>query len=268
MIKINFSYEFYLNQNYIRKIIFFKKKISLKPNFITITYNNIKINRKIIIYFIKKKIKIFPHLVCKKNVKNFNYFLNLYYINNLKNILLIKGDEKKSDFYYSYNLINIIKKNYKNIYNIYFGIYPEFHPVNLLNYFDIKNIIIKKKFKYKKSIFITQYFYNFESYYYFLENLKKNRKNLKISIGIIIIENFKKLLSFSKICKAEIPIWFFKKINNNFDKNFFKKINKEVVINLIIKIIKFKKRRIHIYTMNNLNISNNISENLNNILNI
>ncbi|WP_259286191.1 methylenetetrahydrofolate reductase [Candidatus Nasuia deltocephalinicola] len=250
--------EFYLSKKNFLKIINLKKNINIKIKFITITYNNFKLNKKIINYFLKKKKKILPHIICKNNIKNFNYLINMYYINNIKNLMIIKGDEKISNFYYCYNFLNIIKNNYKNLFKIYLGLYAEFHQNNLNNIFDFKNNIIKKNI-FLKSIFISQYIYDFNSYCYFYDDLSKIKKNIKIIPGIMPINNLKKVISFSNICKSNLPVWLVKKLSNNFfKKKNFNKINIEINCNIIYKMNKFKINFIHFYTMNNTKLINNI----------
>ncbi len=182
----------------------------------------------------------------------------MYYINNSKNIMVIKGDEKLSNFYYCYNFLNIIKNNYRNIIKIYLGVYLEFHQNNLNNFNDFKNNIIKNNIFFK-SIFISQYIYDFESYCHFYDDLNKIKNNIKIIPGIMPINCLKKIISFSNICKANLPIWLIKKLLNNFlKKKNFNKINIEINCNIIFKMKKFKIKFIHFYTMNNTKIINNI----------
>ncbi len=199
-----------------------------------------------------------PHIICKNNIKNFNYLINMYYINNTKNVMIIKGDEKLSNFYYCYNFLNIIKNNYRNIIKIYLGVYVEFHQNNLNNFNDFKNNIIKNNIFFE-SIFISQYIYDFESYCNFYDDLNKIKNNIKIIPGIMPINCLKKIISFSNICKANLPIWLIKKLLNNFlKKKKFNKINIEINCNIIFKMKKFKIKLIHFYTMNNTKIINNI----------
>ncbi|QSF25351.1 hypothetical protein CU086_00805 [Candidatus Nasuia deltocephalinicola] len=85
----------------------------------------------------------------------------------------------------------------------------------------------------------------------------------------MLIFCLKKIISFSNICKNEIPIWILNKLQNDF-YNFknFKKLNLEIFYNFLLKIINFKLNLIHFYTMNNIYFTNIICENINNIINI
>ncbi|QND78550.1 5,10-methylenetetrahydrofolate reductase [Candidatus Nasuia deltocephalinicola] len=266
---IKFSIEFYINIYKIKEILNFNiSMVCLKPFFLTITYNKFNINKKVINYLIKNGLKVSPHIICKKKIRNFNYLLNSYFLINLKNLMIIKGDNSKNNYYYSYNILNLIKKNYINKFNVFLGDYAESHP-NSLNFLsNIKNNKIKNIVK-KNINFISQYFYNIESYYNFYDSLKKINYKIKLIPGIMFINDFYKIISFSNICKTELPLWIIKKINNNkFYKKEYKKINKEIILNLILKLLNFKVKILHFYSMNNLYLVNIICESLNNNLNL
>ncbi|XXS36732.1 MAG: methylenetetrahydrofolate reductase [Candidatus Nasuia deltocephalinicola] len=266
--KLNFSLEFFLNKNIILKILKIKNFFLLKPSFITITYNTYNINKKIINYLIKKKIFVFYHFICKKNFFNFLYFLNLYYINNLKNFLIIKGDQKKIDSYYSYNFLNLLKKNYKNKLNIALGCYFEQHRNSILNSIELKNNVLKNLII--KNIFlISQYTYNIDSYLYFFDNLNKIKYNLKILPSIMPIKNLKKIISFTNICRSELPLWILKLLNLKILKKFFfLKLNFEILINLVLKFLMFNKNKMHFYVMWDINFINQIFQKIKILINL
>lgn len=201
-----------------------------------------------------------PHIVCSNiSLIDFKNNLYFYYISNIRKILILKGDENNNN-YYSYNLINLVKKIFKNFFYIYSAIYCEFHN-NSFNYKnDIKNSFIKINFN---NIYnITQYFYNIDSYIYFIDDIKKIKfKKIILIPGVMPILSINQIIKFSNICKSEIPIWIIKRLNNfclNIDD--FKIITTEIIVNLILKLLNLKIKYIHFYTMNDL-------KNLNNILN-
>ena len=86
--------------------------------------------------------------------------------------------------------------------------------------------------------------------------------------GVIFSNCFKKIIFFSNICKSELPAWILKIFINNFFNEIIIKINIEIISNLIFKLIKLKIKNFHFYTINDLNFSNYINENLQNILNL
>lgn len=240
----------------------YKSKILFFPYFISITYNfNNKLgNINIIKYFLKKKINIMPHIICTNiNLLDFKNNLYFYHINNIKRILILKGDENINN-YYSYNLINLIKIIFKKFFFIYSALYCEFHN-NSFNYkSDIKNSFIKTNFS---NIYnITQYFYNIDSYLYFIDDIKKIKiKKIKLIPGVMPIFSINQIIKFSNTCKSEIPNWIVKRLNNFYlNINDFKIITNDILINLIFKLLNLKIKFIHFYTMNDL-------KNLNIILN-
>lgn len=199
-----------------------------------------------------------PHIICS-NISLFDFKNNLYfyYISNIKKILILKGDENINN-YYSYNLINLINKIFKNFFYIYSAVYCEFHN-NSFNYKnDIKNSFIKINFK---NIYnITQYFYNIDSYLYFIDDIKKIKlKKIKLIPGIMPILSINQIIKFSNICKSEIPTWIIKRLNNFYlSIDNFKIFTIDILINLIFKLLNLKIKFIHFYTMNNLKNLNNI----------
>lgn len=159
-------------------------------------------------FLIKKNINIMPHISCANiNINNFKKNIYFYYINNIKKILILKGDENnnKKNNYYSYNLINLIKKIFLNFFEIYIAFYCEFN-FNSYNYkTDLKNSLLKINFNIKYSI--TQYFYNIDSYLYFFDDIKKMKNRTHFIIpGIMPILSVNQIIKFSNICKADLPL--------------------------------------------------------------
>ncbi|ASS47095.1 5,10-methylenetetrahydrofolate reductase [Candidatus Nasuia deltocephalinicola] len=263
-IELSFEIFPFKNNDLLKNFILFKKKILIYPYFISITFGaigkSISDNINTIKFFIKKNINIVPHISCiNLNLNNFKKNIYYYYINNIDKILILKGDEiNKKNNYYSYNLIKLIKYIFLNFFKIYIAIYCEFHN-NSYNYkFDLKNSIIKLNLKIKYAI--TQYFYNIDSYFYFFDDIKKIKKsNYYIIPGVMPIFSIKQIIKFSNLCNTDLPVWIEKRINNYyFNNNDLKKISYDIIINLFFKLIKFKIKYIHIYTMNNIYYINNI----------
>lgn len=232
----------------------YKKRILIKPYFISITTSQNNLNLNIIKFFIKNNINIIPHIICTNiTLIDFKNNLYFYYINNIKKILILKGDNNK-DFYYSYNLINLVKKNFNNFFYIYSAVYCESHNNSFNFKNDLKNSLIKINFN--NICNITQYFYNIESFLYFIDEIKKIKKKFLIIPGVMPILSIEQIIKFSNICKSEIPSWFIKRLNNYNINNDIKIFNIEIIINLIFKLINFNIKKIHIYTMNNIKYIN------------
>jgi methylenetetrahydrofolate reductase (NADPH) len=139
--------------------------------------------------------------------------------------------------------------------------YPEVHPDAKGPENDIE--FLKRKFDAGANSAITQYFYNVEAYFYFVEQCQKNGIDRPIYPGIMPITNYHNLARFSKSCGAEIPRWICQRLESfGNDSESVQEFGIEVVTQLCQRLLAEGAPGIHFYTMNQVEPNRQIWKNL------
>jgi methylenetetrahydrofolate reductase (NADPH) len=151
-------------------------------------------------------------------------------------------------------LVSLIRETTQNYFHIAVAAYPEFHPQAKSGPDDVLNL--KKKVEAGANIAITQYFYNPDAYFYFLDDCAKSGIYIPIVPGIMPITNFARLIRFSDSCNAEIPRWIRKRLEAyGDDVESIKAFGIEVVYDLCQRLIAGGAPGLHFYTLNQFDAS-------------
>jgi methylenetetrahydrofolate reductase (NADPH) len=127
--------------------------------------------------------------------------------------------------------------------------YPEIHPQAPSAEDDLKNF--KRKVEAGANSAITQYFYNPDAYFRFVDECERLNVDLPIIPGIMPITNYKQLARFSDMCGAEIPRWIRKRLEGfGDDKVAIKQFGEEVVSELCHTLLEAGAPGLHFYSMN------------------
>ena len=208
-----------------------------------------------------------PHLSCigssKQQLKD---ILDDYKQQDINRIVTLRGDMpsgtiSQSDFNYANELISFIRENYENQFHLEVAAYPEVHPQADNANKDLLNFVNKVNAGADSAI--TQYFYNIDSYFYFIDSCEKAGIDIPIVPGIMPITNFSNLARFSNMCGAEIPQWLRKKLESYADDvDAIKDFGAEFVSDMCNKLLDMGAPGLHFYSMNQseatLRIWNNI----------
>jgi len=208
-----------------------------------------------------------PHISCigsdKQQLKE---ILDDYKQQGIKRIVTLRGDMpsgtvSQSDFNYANELVTYIRENYDNQFHIEVAAYPETHPQAESSKQDLLNF--KRKVDAGANSAITQYFYNVDSYFYFVDSCEKMGLDIPIVPGIMPITNFSNLARFSNMCGAEIPQWLRRKLQGFADDtDSIKDFGAEFVSSMSQKLLEMGAPGLHFYSMNQteatLRIWNNI----------
>ena len=152
-----------------------------------------------------------PHISCisssKEEIRN---LLHAYQAQGIKRLVALRGDVpsgevSSGDFRYAAELVAFIRSETGNHFHIEVAAYPEFHPEARTPAADLLNL--KRKVDAGANSAITQYFYNPDAYFRFIEQCAATGINIPIVPGIMPIYNITQLARFSSICGAEIPRW-------------------------------------------------------------
>lgn len=203
----------------------------------------------------QKKYRAAPHLSCIGSTEeNIRALLQGYIDIGVKRIVALRGDmpsgmQETGEFRYANELVEFIRNETGDHFHIEVAAYPEFHPQASSAQADIENFA--RKVKAGANAAITQYFYNADAYYRFVDDCEKLGVDTPIIPGVMPITNYSNLRRFSAMCGAEIPRWITKRLDGyGDDKASIIAFGEEVVTELCRKLIDSGAPGLHFYTMN------------------
>lgn len=196
-----------------------------------------------------------PHISCiASSKKEIEELLLKYKEAGINHLVALRGDMpsgtyEKGDFRYANELVAYIRQLTGTHFFIEVAAYPEFHPQAPNAEADIENFV--RKVKAGADSAITQYFYNIDCYFHFVERCEKAGLKVPIVPGIMPITNYENLARFSDRCGAEIPRWIRKRLEAyGEDSESIKAFGTEVVTKLCEQLLKAGAPGLHFYTMN------------------
>ncbi len=196
-----------------------------------------------------------PHLSCIGSTHdNIRAILNEYQSNNIRHIVALRGDlpsgmASTGEFRYANELVEFIRNETNDWFNIEVAAYPEVHPQAKNAHDDLMNF--KRKMDAGANAAITQYFFNADAYFAFVDDCAKLGITAPIVPGIMPIGNFSQLARFSDACGAEIPRWMRKKLEAyNDDIDSIRAYGLDVVTDLCERLLANNAPGLHFYTMN------------------
>jgi methylenetetrahydrofolate reductase (NADPH) len=243
-----------------------------KPDFFSVTYGagGSTQERTIdtVLNFQDQGIATAPHLSCVGSTKeNITQLLDMYKERGVNRIVALRGDLPSGmggaagELKYANELVEFIRAHSGNHFNIEVAAYPEFHPQAPSADADLLNF--KRKAEAGASSAITQYFFNADSYFYFIDRIEALGISLPVVPGIMPIINFNNLVRFSEMCGAEIPRWIKKQLEAYGDDTLsIQKFGEEVITKMCEDLLKAGVPGLHFYTMNQADPSLRVWDNL------
>ena len=196
-----------------------------------------------------------PHLSCVASTKeSIRAILNDYRQHDIRKIVALRGDlpsgtMSAGEFRYANELVGFIRQETGDYFDIHVAAYPEVHPQAKDAQEDFKNF--KRKVAAGANAAITQYFYNAEAYFYFVDLCEKNGITIPIVPGIMPITQYSQLFRFSEMCGADIPRWMRKRLESfGDDREAIQEFGLELVSNLCQRLLDGGAPGLHFYTMN------------------
>ena len=192
--------------------------------------------------------------------------LTTYREQGIKRLVALRGDMPSGmggpgQLVYANELVAFVREHTGEHFTISVAAYPEIHPEAVSYDRDIH--FLKGKFDAGADNAITQYFYNVESYFYFMDQCLAAGIDKPIYAGIMPITNYANLARFSKNCGAEIPRWICQRLEGyGDDKDSVIKFGIEVVTQLCQTLLDNGAPGIHFYTMNQVDPTREIYNNL------
>ncbi|MGG2395395.1 methylenetetrahydrofolate reductase [NAD(P)H] [Pseudomonas sp. SH1-B] len=197
-----------------------------------------------------------PHLSCVGDTKaELVELLKLYQSKGIKRIVALRGDLPSGmglasgELRYANDLVELIRSETGDHFHIEVAAYPEMHPQARNFEDDIANFVRKAKAGADSAI--TQYFFNADSYFYFVERVRKQGVEIPILPGIMPVTNYSKLARFSDACGAEMPRWMRKQLEAYSDDSAsIQAFGEEVITRLCERLLQGGAPGLHFYTLN------------------
>jgi methylenetetrahydrofolate reductase (NADPH) len=196
-----------------------------------------------------------PHLSCVGSTKeNIREILKTYKEQGIKRIVALRGDmpsgsQNIGEFRFANELVEFIRTETNDHFHIEVAAYPEFHPQASSAEDDLNNF--KRKIDAGANSAITQYFFNPDAYFRFVDDCEDLGINTPIVPGIMPITNYVQLARFSDMCGSEIPRWIRKRLESyGDDKDSIKDFGEEVISVMCQQLLEAGAPGLHFYTMN------------------
>ncbi|MGY4534016.1 methylenetetrahydrofolate reductase (NADPH) [Pseudomonas sp. TE3786] len=197
-----------------------------------------------------------PHLSCVGDSKaELRALLKQYQEAGIKRIVALRGDlpsgmgMASGELRHANDLVSFIREETGSHFHIEVAAYPEMHPQARNFEDDIANFVRKAKAGADSAI--TQYFFNADSYFYFVERVRKMGVTIPIVPGIMPITNYSKLARFSDACGAEIPRWIRKQLEAYADDiDSIQAYGEQVITEMCDRLLQGGAPGLHFYTLN------------------
>ncbi len=208
-----------------------------------------------------------PHISCvsasKEEIRD---LLKTYQARGIKRLVALRGDVPSGevsagDFKYAVELVEFIRAETGNQFHIEVAAYPEFHPEARTPKADLLNL--KRKVDAGANSAITQYFYNADAYFRFVDQCEVAGINIPIVPGIMPIYNITQLARFSSVCGADIPRWLKMRLEEYGDDiDSLRAFGVDVVSELCETLQAWGVPSLHFYTLNRSTMISKIIENI------
>ena len=206
----------------------------------------------------KHGLPVAPHLSCAGGTREeLAALLDSYKAAGYRRIIALRGDlpsgmASAGDFRYAAELVSFIRERTGDHFHIEVAAYPETHPQAENALHDLQHF--KAKIEAGADGAITQYFFNADAYFRFVDDVAKLGVHVPIVPGIMPISSYSQLQRFSDRCGAEIPRWIAKRMQAlGDDVASVRELGTEVVAQLCQRLLDGGAPGLHIYTLNRAN---------------
>lgn len=196
-----------------------------------------------------------PHLSCMGGSREeIRELLALYKALGCRRIVALRGDlpsgmARMGDLRYGADLVRFIRETHGDHFHIEVGAYPETHPQADDALVDLQHF--KAKMEAGADAAITQYFYNADAYFRFVDDVRRLGVDAPIVPGIMPISNFSQLKRFSDACGAEIPRWVTKRMQAfGDDAEAIREFAADLVAAMCERLTTGGAPSLHFYTLN------------------
>src|SRR5690625_19694 len=209
-----------------------------------------------------------PHLSCVGSTKvELAQVLNDYRQQGVRRLVALRGDLPSGmgsdigELHYASDLVRFVRDETGDWFHIDVAAYPEMHPESSSADTDLNYFIAKLDAGANSAI--TQFFFNADAYFDFMDRVRQKGVTVPIVPGIMPITNNSQLLRFAKMCGADIPRWIrLRLLEYGDDRESIRAFGVEVISRLCQTLLDNGAPGLHFYTLNNADITNRIMRNL------
>ncbi|KDB05863.1 5,10-methylenetetrahydrofolate reductase [Burkholderia sp. lig30] len=243
----------------------------LKPKFVSVTFGAGGSTQQgtldTVLDMQKDGLEAAPHLSCIGSSKDsLRAILDQYRSHGIRHIVALRGDlpsgmGEVGELRYASELVSFIRAEHGDWFHIEVAGYPEYHPQAKSPKADLENFA--RKVKAGANSAITQYFFNADAYFRFVDDARKLGVDVPIVPGIMPITNFSQLMRFSEMCGAEVPRWIARRLESfGDDRDAIRAFGVDVVTGLCRRLVDAGVPGLHFYTLNSAAATRAICEGL------
>jgi methylenetetrahydrofolate reductase (NADPH) len=277
--KINISAEFFppKTEQGLENLIQVHQQLAVyNPEFFSVTFGagggTQERTLKAVETLLKYGIPIAPHLSCiGAQADNLLQLLTTYQKIGVKRIVALRGDipsglgslSRDDPFQHADDLVKFIRQHFGDFFHLDVAAYPEQHPQAKSFNQDITHFVNKVKAGANSAI--TQYFFNSDAYFHFIESCEKHgldTEKTPIVPGIMPLTNYEQIARFSQMCGADIPRWLDQRLQDfpqtEEGLNDLKAYGADVIAQLCEQLIGGGVKDLHFYSLNQAKPINDI----------
>ena len=243
----------------------------LEPEFFSVTYGAGGSTRErtleIVFDIQREGHTVAPHISCIGATQATTRELLAHYQQaGIRRNVALRGDlpsgmATPGDFRYAAELVAFIRQHSGDHFHIEVAAYPETHPQADSALKDLQHF--KAKVDAGANGAITQYFFNADAYFRFVDDASKLGVSVPIVPGIMPIANYSQLRRFSEMCGAEIPRWIAKRMQaHGDDVESVRALGTEVVAQLCRRLLDGGAPGLHFYTLNRAKATQSVLQQL------
>jgi methylenetetrahydrofolate reductase (NADPH) len=232
---------------------------ALRPEFFSVTYGaggSTRSNtRDMVLELQRRGSRVAPHLSFGGDDEGLVLeLLQVYRDHGIRRLVALRGDMPSgmggmSQMVYAAELVAFVRKHTGEHFTIEVAAYPEMHPQAPDMLADVR--FLKRKFDAGADSGLTQFFYNADAYFWFIDRCRAEGITQPIYPGIMPILNYQNLARFARNCGAEIPRWLHYRLESlEGDATGMREFAEEFVASLCRRLLDGGAPGLHFYTMN------------------
>ncbi len=269
------SFEFFPPRSAEQRLVLestWQKLARIRPNYLSVTFGAGGSEQDATLQAVDELMQeagvpVAPHISCMApSRERIRSLLDKYLDRGVDRLVVLRGDRPEGDdgarpFRHANELVAWIRSEFGSTFHIEVACYPELHPESPsveseLRYF-------RQKVEAGANGATTQYFFNVESYFRFVDEVARLGIDIPITPGIMPITNYRQLARFSEICGAEIPRWIRRRLESYGDDGAaIREFGLEVVSRLCERLLDHGAPGLHVYTLNRANATLRLWQNL------
>lgn len=266
--KPRISFEFFPPRTEEQKLVLestWQKLAPLRPDYLSVTFgaggSTLDATRETVeALAAQTDVPVAPHISCMARDEDMlRSLLQGYRDSGVERLVVLRGDRPDGvsgpgPFQHADELVAFIRGEFGAHFHIEVACYPEFHPESRSPETELR--FFKQKVDAGADAATTQYFYNADCYFHFVDDCRRIGIEIPITPGIMPITNYRQLSRFSDMCGAEIPRWIRRRLEGYGDDGAsIRAFGLDVVTELCERLLEGGAPGLHIYTLNRANAS-------------